>query len=369
MSTPARLIEERIMAGTRWKPKNTDTPTAADPLALIARFRMTKEQAADIADPAWIEPGLIADGHIVAVVAKPNGGKTTILFHLACQWARDPHRTVVFVHADTNPSDAKRMLHIAEQHGVQYLTPDFMVGQSMRDVVEALEQLAATDADLTGHVWLFDTLKKMTNVIQKERLRNLLALMRKLCMKGMTCVLLAHTNKYRNAEGEYQYEGTGDLEADVDELIYFEPQENADGSLTVSTRCAKRRADIQPVTWDIARDRTVTRRTEYVDVAARAKRDAQRERDAPVIEALTGALAAGPRKQVELIEHCRQFRQSEKRVRAVLREYSSELWTAEKLLERNAWKYTLTSTSRIPMPDCRSGRTETPDDDSPGAGE
>ena len=359
MSSPAEMIEQRIREGRRLAPVTTQPKPAADPLAFMSRFQMTQEQAEEISDPTWLEPGLVADGHIVAVVAKPNGGKTTVLFHLACKWAADQHRTVVFVHADTNPSDAKRMLQIAQRYGLNYLTPDFMLGQSMRNVVEELERLAQTDTDLTGHVWLFDTLKKMTNVIQKEGLRNLLGLMRKLCMKGMTCVLLAHTNKYKNADGEYQYEGTGDLEADVDELIYFEPQENPDGSLTVSTRCAKRRAEIQPMTWDIARDRTVTARSEYVDVAAQAKRAAEREQDSPVIEAITEALADGPRKQVEMIEFCSKFRQTEKRVRNVLKRYTGELWTAEKLFERNAWRYTLKANSRIPLPDCRTGRTET----------
>lgn len=359
MSSPAEKIEQRLREGRRLKPVATQPKPAADPLAFLSRFQMTKEQAEEISDPTWVEPGLVADGHIVAVVAKPNGGKITILFHLACKWAADPHRTVVFVHADTNPSDAKRMLQIAQRHGVNYLTPDFMLGQSMRNVVEELQQLAQTDVDLTGHVWLFDTLKKMTNVIQKEGLRNLLGLMRKLCMKGMTCVLLAHTNKYKNADGEYQYEGTGDLEADVDELIYFEPQENPDGSLIVSTRCVKRRAEIQPMTWDIARDRTVTTRSEYVDVAAQALQAAQREKDAPVIEAVTDALVSGPKKQTEIIEHCRGFHQTEKRVRAVLRAYSGELWSAEKLFERNAWRYTLKGNSRIPLPDCRTDGTET----------
>lgn len=365
MSAAQEKIEALLRKAVTVAPSPKSGKSAGDPLSFMSRFQMTKEQAEDISDPTWVEPGLVADGHIVAVVAKPNGGKTTVLFHLACQWAADPHRTVVFVHADTNPSDAKRMLQIAQRHGVNYLTPDFMLGQSMRNVVDELQQLAQTDTDLTGHVWLFDTLKKMTNVIQKEGLRNLLGLMRKLCMKGMTCVLLAHTNKYKNADGEYQYEGTGDLEADVDELIYFEPQENPDGSLIVSTRCAKRRADIQPMTWDIAKDRTVTPRSDYVDVAAQAMQAAQREKDSPVIEAVTDALADGPKKQTELIEHCRGFRQTEKRVRAVLRTYSGELWTAEKLFERNAWKYTLIPNSRIPLPDCRTGRTET---DFPGFG-
>lgn len=365
MSTPAEKIEERIRAGKRWKANGHAKlqKEAADPIeSFMRKFKMTQAQADAIADPTWVEPGLIADGHIVAVVAKPNGGKTTIMFHLACQWAHDTSRTVVFVHADTNPSDAKRMLQIAQRHGVSYLTPDLMLGQSMRDVVEGLKQLAASDVDLRGHVWLFDTLKKMTNVIQKEGLRNLLALLRKLCMKGMTCILLAHTNKYRNADGEYQYEGTGDLEADVDELIYFEPQENADGSLIVSTRCAKRRAEIESITWEIHRDRTVTQRDEYVDVAAQAARAAQREKDSPVIEAISEALNGGAKKQTELIEHCSQYRQAEKRVRAVLREYSGELWKTEKLFEKNAWRYELLAggpaNSRTPVPDCRTGRTE-----------
>ena len=42
--------------------------------------------------------------------------------------------------------------------------------------------------------------------------------------------------------GEFVFEGTADLESDVDELVYFEPRENPDKSLTVSTRCTKRRA-------------------------------------------------------------------------------------------------------------------------------
>jgi hypothetical protein len=180
-------------------------------------------------------------------------------------------------------------------------------------------------------------------------------MLRKLSARGMTCILLAHTHKYKNQDGEYQYDGTGDQEADVDELIYFEPQENSDGSLIVSTRCAKRRAEIAAITWDIHRDRTVTRRGEYVDVAEQVKRAAQREKDAPVIEAISEALADTPKKQTEIIEHCRQYRQTEKRVRAVLREYSGELWKAEKLFERNAWQYEL----MIPAypPDCRTDRT------------
>ncbi len=49
-------------------------------------------------------------------------------------------------------------------------------------------------------------------------------------------MLLAHANKHRDAEGDLIYEGTGDLRADVDELIYLEKQyDEVAGISTIST--------------------------------------------------------------------------------------------------------------------------------------
>ena len=311
-----------------------------DPLAWLEQFRMSKTEVEQIADPSWIESGLIAEAHIVAIVAKPNGGKTTILFDLACRLPKRGY-TVVYVDADTHPADAKQKWERAEKSGVSYLTPDMKVGMSMTNVVEHLQRLADSDVDLSGHVWFFDTLKKMANVIHKESMKATFKLLRKLSGRGMTCVLLGHTNKYRNADGEYQYEGTGDLEADVDELIYFEPQANDDGSLVVSTRCAKRRASIENITWRIDPDRSVVRLDTYVDVAAEIKAREQREQDAAVIEAITDALGDGPKNQTDVLKHCAPLRMTEKRVRHVLRRYSGELWRAERLFQKNAWRYEL----------------------------
>lgn len=311
-----------------------------DPFTWLEDFELTDDEADEIAEPNWIEPGLIPEGHVVAIVAKPNGGKTTILFDLAKVLAKRG-RTVIFVHADTNPSDAKVMREQAIRAGVRYLTPDMKIGLGMADVVKNLQALARSDADLSGHVWFFDTLKKMANVISKDSLKSTLMLMRKLSARGMTCVLLCHTNKYRNAEGQWQYEGTGDLEADCDELIYLEPIENPDGSLTVSTRCTKRRADIQGITWDITPDRTVLRRDEYVDVQAQLQADQQREDDGTAIEAISDVLSTGPKKQLEVMQHCKELKFTDKRIRAVLKRYSGDLWDSEKLFEKNAWRYTL----------------------------
>ncbi len=311
----------------------------AAPLDWMEGYALTENEAEQISDPTWVEPGLIVQGHVIAIVAKPNGGKTTIVFHLGCRWAAS--YTVVYVDADTNPADAKRKLRLAQQYGVRYLTPDLKVGKSMRGVVDELERLASSDVDFSRQVWIFDTLKRLANVISKESLKHVLALMRKLSSRGMTCILLGHTNKYRNDDGEYQFEGTGDLESDCDELIYFEPRENDDKSLTVSTRCTKRRANIEPKTWDIDPNRNVTERREYVDMAAEHRRDEQREQDETLIELISEHLGAGPRKQLELVEHCAPYKYTHKRVRAVLKRYRGRLWLESRLPEKNALEYRL----------------------------
>ncbi len=311
----------------------------ANPLAWMEDNELTAEEVEQISDPAWAEPGLFAEGHVIAVVAKPNGGKTTICFHIACGVAK--RYTVAYVDSDTNPGDAKRKLLLAKEHGVRYLTPDLKVGRSMRDVVAELERLAATDIDLSGHVWFFDTLKKMANVIHKDSLKGVLGLMRKLSGRGMTCVLLAHTNKYKNADGEYQYEGTGDLESDVDELIYFEPRENDDGSLTVSSRCQKRRAEIAARTWDIGADRAVSAREHYVDVAAELRAKEMEDEDAVAIEAVRDGLADGPKNQTELVKHCSAYGVTAKRLRKILRRYRGKHWLESPLGTKNAKEYRL----------------------------
>ena len=194
-------------------------------------------------------------------------------------------------------------------------------------------------------MWIFDTLKKMANVINKDSLKQVLSLMRKLSSRGMTCVLLCHTNKYKNNDGESQYEGTGDLESDVDELIYFEPRENVDRSLTVSTRCSKRRATITDMTWDIHADRSVTKRGEYIDVLAEARNQEQRDKDETAIEVITEYLLSGPKKQHEIVTYGGASRLTAKVVRGVLKRYRGKHWMESKLQENNALEYRLTPRS------------------------
>ncbi len=323
-------------------------PVPAGPLDWMEDYELSDAEAEKLADPEWVYEGLIPEGHIVVFAAPPNGGKTTVLFHLACTHIVDRGYDVVYVHADVNPSGAKAMRAEAVRANVRYLTPDMKVGKSMEDIVRHLDQLSNSDVDLTGQVWFFDTLKKMGDVIQKTGMKKLFQMFRRLCAKGMTVCLLAHTNKWKDSDGNWKFEGVGDLESDCDDLIYFDPDKGPDGSLVVSTVCevgrGKRRADIEPMTFEISADRKVARSREYVDVAQKQARAAQRETDEPIIAALTEVLTSeGTMKQYELIAFAKAASSTfnEKRTRAVLRRYSGDLWRADKLGMKNAWEYSL----------------------------
>lgn len=337
----------------RYVPKDRITAEpvkASSSLDWIKDFEMTKEEIDAISDPSWVIPNFIPEGHIAAIAAPPGAGKTTILFHL-CKSLTDTHE-VVYVHADTNPSDAKEYYLQAENAGVTYLTPDMKVGLSMSDVVKNLEQLAASDADLTGHFWVFDTLKKMVDVIQKQNLKKLLQTMRKLSSRGMTIVLLSHTNKHKDNEGKVIFEGTADLKSDVDELIYLDPLKQPDGKLVVSTRPDKVRADITPLTFEIDAQRQVTQRDEFIDVPSLVADEFKREKDDQIIKAITEALNQSKHKQVEIIAHCNEISGiGQHRVRAVLKRYSAngpdQQWNAEKQTQNNTWRYTLLNSSKL----------------------
>ena len=266
-----------------------------DPLAWTRRFVMTQEQVDAISQPKWIYENLIIQGHLIAIPAPPNGGKTTLMMGIAPEIVRKGYR-VVYVNADISGTDAKMAYAQAMTGGFELLTPDFVMdddgcGLSMSDVVELLEDMSGTDADFSSIVFIFDTLKKMTDVIQKSEAKQLYQTLRKLTARGATVICLCHTNKYKDGEGNLVYEGTGDLRADVDELIYLYPNKRSDGSTLVSTQPDKVRGAFRKITFEISKDREVSLRDKFVDVMGQIAWQELEKKDAIEIEAIDEVLS------------------------------------------------------------------------------
>lgn len=316
-----------------------------DPFGWMEEFTLTDAEIDDLTDPVWIVPDLVIQGHLLIIVAEPNGGKTTIFAQLAGEMVKNGYR-VLYVNADIAGSNAAEFVDRAKTGGWAALLPDMKAGRSMADVVARLEAMNADGADVSGVVLILDTLKKCVDVIAKAQARKFLHLLRSLSTKGMTIIALAHTNKYKGIDGKPVFEGVGDLRSDADELIYLHPVKNDDGTMTVSTEPDKVRGDFQPITFTIAKDRTVTRAAQYIDTATERERE-QRYRDDEVsIAFILDALAAGVHKQTEIIIRCKDEAQMGKRTALrVLRDYGTpnagrwQRWESQRGFENNVVRY------------------------------
>ena len=314
-----------------------------DPLGEFMEFVVTDEELSEISSPNWVYPGLVSQGQLTVIVAVPNGGKTTIMHALSGEMVEKGFR-VLYVNADISAVDAKDFITRSKQMGVEPLTPDLKIGGSMDAVVEKLRKLVSQPIDLSKVVFIFDTLKKMGNLINKASTKDLFKLLRQLTSRGATVVCLGHANKYPDQDGKPVYEGTGDVRSDCDNLIYFIPDKHADGSMTVSVVPDKTRAALECMTFSISPDRKVTRTDEYVDVIKDKEKREQRQKDEHVIEIITGGMQGGSSKQSDLIECCRNHGISDRKSRDCLKRYSrmdNQIWQYEKGAQYNAYYYRL----------------------------
>jgi len=323
--------------------KGSFQATPDNPISWTEEFKVTQEEAEAFADPNFIIAGLIVQGQLHIIAAEPNGGKTTVFFYLAGEMVAKGFR-VVYVHADVSAGDSKEFVEKAEKEGISLLLPDMKVGKSMADIVAKLENQNKTASDLSGVVFIFDTLKKMADLINKSATKRIMSTLRGLTAKGATVICLAHTNKYPDKNGRPVFEGTGDVRSDADNLIYLIPDKHSDGSMTVSVEPDKQRAALEKMSFKISPEREVTRLDEYQDIAGRKQAQNQKEKDQSVIEKVTVAIRAGKSKQSDIIKDCKANGLSERQSRNVLKRYAkgqAKLWNVRRGAENNSLLYEL----------------------------
>jgi len=286
-------------------------------------YILTDAEINDISNPEWIIDNLIISGHITLIPAEPNGGKTTIMTHLAGQMVANGY-DVNYVNSDISGGDAKSMAEHSKQMGYKLLLPDMQVGLSMTNVVQKLKDMADMNIQFDKTVFIFDTLKKLISVINKTQAKELFQVLRKLTSRGMTIILLAHTNKYTDNDGMPIYEGTGDMRSDVDEMIYLIPQKHPDGSMTVTTQPDKVRGSFEPITFNIDADRNVTRATQTVNTVLGNQVQYELSNDRHVIDTIKLAIKSGASTQKQIIESCDDVCIGERIVKKVLSKYASD---------------------------------------------
>lgn len=276
--------------------------------SIFGRFAVTDNDTKGVKDAEFIVPNLIVRGQVTVFVAEPNCGKTAILVALAPQIVEKGYQLTYF-NFDAGAAEIARHHTLAKRDGYMLVAPDIKIGTSIADVLIGLEQVA-NEPDLSNQVFVIDTLKKCTDVINKPAAKKFYETLRSISGKGGTVILAGHANKHRDkTNGKLIYEGTGDLRADVDNMLFMEYHKGSSVQ-TITCYPDKTRTVFKMVSFSMnLHSRVVTIMDEVVDVrqGAIAIKKAQRnDPDGEIKEAIIKAVSKGKTVQAELIKHCRK---------------------------------------------------------------
>mgnify|MGYP005636085375 CR=1 FL=1 len=292
-------------------------------MEMLDEHRLTKEEIDQFAEPTWLVDNLVIKGHLSAFPAPANGGKTLLFMELARELASE--NLVVYINMDISGVGSRRHWKQAEESGIHWVTPD-LKGSNINKLMSDL--YASPLEDLKNTVIIIDTLKKLTDMIDKRKSKGLYKSLRRLTSKGATVICLCHTNKYKDADGNAIYEGTGDLRSDVDNMIYLEPFHEGTKLRSLSTRPDKVRGAFEPITFEFDDNRRMKVADEFIDTNTLI----QAAKDQEGIDEVNAAIKAGCLRQNELVKYVGEtYGRNRKRVLRILTNYGGDFAKVKKV--------------------------------------
>ena len=304
---------------------------------LCELMEMTPERIEEIENAEFLYEKLIPKGLITVIAAPPNGGKTTIMMHIASTMAKNG-LDVTYIDYDSSAIHIKEYFEtITDKSGFKYWT-ELNGDIDSIQIVDKLLDACKKEGMLSDCIFIFDTLKKFTNLMSKQKVAEFMGKMRRLTQLGATVILLAHTNKRTESSGTYMFEGVGDVKNDCDNLFYFVPTENSDKTITVSVDVineAKKKAPIEPCTFMIHADRTVT----ILEKSVSAEDLMSSRRDSGSIEVICQIIDNREINESELVNNAIERGISRRLCKKILKSYDG-YWKTRKG-EKNATLYSL----------------------------
>ena len=314
-----------------------------DPFKGLLSMEVTEEITKNISAAKLAYAPIIAQSQMSAFCARAGAGKSTFMVYVASEMAKDGYR-VIYINADAGASDIKDYYYHASEHGYTLINPDLTNGTADK-VIHELRQIALAEGDLSKTVIVLDTLKKFGDLMNKTKSKQFNSLLRTLTTKGITVICLAHTNKYNDSDGKPIFEGTADLRNDFDALIYLIPVSNPDGSITVSTKIDKSRANIHEMSFTINAHREVTVLPNYINTLAISEYQKNLADDQAAIKFILEQISPISKTATELraVAILKDIRYSRTRIETVLKRYCAgsspdPQWTASPA-STNGFKY------------------------------
>ena len=317
-----------------------------DPTSKLMALELTQEIVASIEDAEFLVPNLITAGAITVWIGFPSTGKTA----LASEVARRLHasgKQVLYLNMDCAPADAKFQAEMAGHDGYTIITPHFFGSQGIRDALSALTEMADSGGDLSQHVFVVDTLKKLADLMNKASVKEVMGRFRLLTALGATILILGHANKGRDANQRPVYEGVNDVETECDNLIYLDSIRNGDVQTIETTPSNKVRGLFHPTSWEYNRKTRVISPVEHLDVTTIAVGRERECSEKSYIDAVIGALSNGELHQGHLVDVLKVEGMGRNKALGLLNRYSSvdegytQFWSRRKGESHNTWIYSL----------------------------
>jgi len=263
-------------------------------LEALKAMEITAQEIDQFASAKVIVPDLVISGHLTSIIAPANAGKTALFTHLAGDMTKQGY-DVFYINADLSMSDAAIPKSLASAHGWRLILPDARDGDSVDMVTQILGDMTNSDDVLSSVVIILDTLKKFTDLQNKQAAKEIFMLLRALNARGATVIGLGHTTKYRDEKGNLIFDGVGDLKTDVDEMIYLESYRIPNSNQTIlTTYVDKKRGPINPasfqISWNELVGPEVQRLNTIIDTRALALRQELMEKEIWVVDALVEIL-------------------------------------------------------------------------------
>lgn len=185
-------------------------------------------------------------GQATIIYAAPNTGKTLITIWLiieAVKNGRIEPSKLYYLNMDDTGNGLLDKLLLAEEYGFHMLAEGYRDFKIV-DFMSILDDLIDTDR-CKGIIIILDTLKKFTNLMDKQKASSFTKVIRRFIVKGGTLIALAHTNKNPGANGKLVYGGTTDIIDDSDCAYILTPVSiTEDGSKVVEFENIKCRGNV-----------------------------------------------------------------------------------------------------------------------------
>jgi hypothetical protein len=203
------------------KPQPSDSGKSSKPFSMsfddFALNGQSKAMAEKMKSDTYILKDLAIAGQMTVFYAAPNTGKTLIILKMLIDSIKGGDveaEHVYFINADDNGKGMITKLELAERFGFKMLAPNFE-GFTVAAFEGVINHLVSAN-ECVGKVVILDTVKKFTDIMNKQASTLFGTMMRSFSSKGGSVIMLAHTNKNRDGEGKRVFAGTSDLLEDCD---------------------------------------------------------------------------------------------------------------------------------------------------------